>query len=39
MTIETKTTIEASDIVSVEFECSKCHSKTSWPLAVAKNPG
>src|SRR5579864_7613061 len=38
MAVETKTTIQLSDIVSVEFECQKCHSITTWPLAVAKQP-
>jgi hypothetical protein len=38
MTIETKTTIQPSDITTVEFECAECHSMISWPLAVAKNP-
>ena len=38
MTVETKTTIQASDIATVEFECAHCHSITSWPLDVSKNP-
>ena len=38
MTIETKTTIQASDVLTVDFECVQCHSITSWPLAVAKHP-
>ena len=38
MTVETKTTIELSDITTVEFECNKCHSITLWPLGVAKVP-
>jgi hypothetical protein len=38
MTVETKTTIQASDILTVEFECAHCHSINSWPLIVAKNP-
>ena len=38
MTIETKITIQPSDIITVEFECAKCHSITTWPLAVAKKP-
>jgi hypothetical protein len=38
MTVETKTTIQASDVVTLEFECAHCHSITSWPLTVAKNP-
>jgi hypothetical protein len=28
MTRETRTTIDVSDIVAIEFECSKCHSQT-----------
>jgi hypothetical protein len=38
VTVETKTTIEPSDVSTVEFECIHCHSITSWPLAIAKNP-
>jgi hypothetical protein len=38
MTIETKTTIQLSDITGIEFECKNCHSVTSWPIAVAHNP-
>jgi hypothetical protein len=38
MTVETKTTIQASDIATVEFECVQCHSVMSWPLAVASRP-
>jgi hypothetical protein len=38
MAVETKTTIQLSDIVRVEFECRKCHSITIWPLAVAQQP-
>jgi hypothetical protein len=38
MTVETKTTIQPSDISAIEFECLKCHTVTHWPLEVAKNP-
>jgi hypothetical protein len=38
MTVETKTTIELSDVTTVEFECNKCHSITLWPLEAAKVP-
>lgn len=38
MTVETKTTIELSDIDSVEFECKHCHSVSAWPLSVARRP-
>lgn len=38
MTIETKTTVELSDIKTVEFECRNCHSISLWPLDVAKSP-
>jgi len=38
MTIETKTTLQLSDIITVEFECAQCHAVTSWPLLVARNP-
>jgi hypothetical protein len=33
MTIETKTTIQLSDITTVEFECSNCGGIVSWPIA------
>jgi hypothetical protein len=38
MTVETKTTIQFSDIATIEFECNDCHSKMVWPLKIAKNP-
>ena len=38
MTIETKTTIQVNDVLTVEFECANCHAITSWPVTVAKNP-
>lgn len=38
MTIETKTTIQLSDIKAVEFECKNCHRVVSWPLDTARNP-
>ena len=36
MTVETKTTIQLSDIKTIEFECAKCHTVTSYPLELAK---
>jgi len=38
MTIETKTTIQLSDLINIEFECRACGATTSWPIGVAKNP-
>lgn len=38
MTIETKTTIQLSDIATVEFECKQCHSISAWPLKIATAP-
>lgn len=38
MTVETKTTIQLSDLTSIEFECKDCGATTSWPMPVAKNP-
>jgi len=38
MTIETKTTIQLSDLTTVEFECKNCRAIVSWPIDVAKNP-
>jgi hypothetical protein len=38
MTVEIKTTLQPSDVITVEFECAQCHSMTSWPLGVAKHP-
>jgi hypothetical protein len=37
MTIETRTTIEPSDISAIEFECMTCHVKTMFPLIKFKN--
>jgi hypothetical protein len=34
MTVETKTTIQLSDIKAVEFECKNCHRVVSWPIQV-----
>jgi hypothetical protein len=38
MTIETKTTIELSDIVTVEFECKNCHAIRAWPIDAFQQP-
>jgi hypothetical protein len=38
MTVETKTTVQLSDIASIEFECNNCHRIISTPLLAAKNP-
>lgn len=38
MTVETKTTIELSDVEAVEFECKNCHSVSKWPISIAKSP-
>ncbi len=38
MTIETRTTLELSDIRSVEFECANCHVKTTVPIDKFKQP-
>ena len=38
MTIETKTTIQLSDVKAVEFECRNCHRIYVYPLEVARNP-
>jgi hypothetical protein len=32
MTIETRTTVELSDIRHVEFECLTCHAKYVYPI-------
>jgi hypothetical protein len=32
MTTQVKKTIEATDIVAVEVECSGCHFRATWPL-------
>ena len=37
MTIETKTTLQLSDITAIEFECKSCHRIVSLPLP-AKSP-
>ena len=34
MTIEIRTTIEMKDVLSLEFECSKCHAKISFPVGT-----
>jgi hypothetical protein len=33
MTVETKTTIALGDITHAEFECGKCHVRTTRPLS------
>jgi len=38
MTIETKTTIQISDVKAIEFECKTCHRIVSLPIEVAKEP-
>ena len=38
MTVETRTTIEFSDIKSIEFECANCHTKTAVPIDKFKQP-
>lgn len=38
MTVETKTTIQLSDITTIEFECAKCHTVASYPLDVVQHP-
>jgi hypothetical protein len=38
MTIETKTTIQCSDIATIEFECKECHSRIIQPLKIAQKP-
>ena len=38
MTIETKMTIQLSDVKAIEFECNNCHRVVTLPLAVAKEP-
>ena len=34
MTRETRTTIEPSDFVAIEFECSECHHRIVRPMGV-----
>jgi hypothetical protein len=38
MTIETKTTLQLSDLKVIEFECKNCHRILSWPLENFKEP-
>ena len=38
MTVETKTTIELSDIKAIEFECKNCGRIVAWPIKAAKEP-
>lgn len=38
MTAETKTSIQLSDIQTVQFECKKCHTITEWPLSLGRPP-
>jgi hypothetical protein len=37
MTVETRTTIEPSDITAIEFECVKCHHRTVRSLKDWRN--
>ena len=37
MTIETRTTIEPSDISAIEFECTTCHARVAIPINKFKN--
>lgn len=38
MTIETRTTIQLSDVTAVEFKCKNCGRIISWPIEAAKVP-
>jgi hypothetical protein len=38
MTIETKTTIQLSDVTGIEFQCKNCGRIVSWPIQTAKTP-
>lgn len=38
MVIETKTTLELSDVMAIEFECEVCHTRTALSIANFKNP-
>jgi len=38
MTFETKTTMELTDIETVEFKCKKCSKVTSYPITAIKSP-
>ncbi len=38
MTIETKTTIQLSDVTAVEFTCKNCGRIITWPIGAAKVP-
>lgn len=38
MTIETRTSIELSDITALEFECKDCHTRIMFPVAGFKDP-
>lgn len=38
MTVETRTTIQLSDVATIEFECGECSRVVSIPLLAARNP-
>ena len=38
MTVETRTTIQLSDVTAVEFKCKSCGRVLSWPIEAAKVP-
>lgn len=38
MTIETKTTIQLSDVKAIEFWCKSCSRMVSYPIGSARNP-
>ncbi len=38
MMAETRTSIQLSDIQTVEFECKKCRTVTAWPLGLQRPP-
>jgi hypothetical protein len=38
MTIETRTTVQLSDIKAIEFECAKCHAKSIFQIGKFDNP-
>lgn len=38
MTVETKTTIQLSDVKAVEFQCRQCHRILPCPIEVTKEP-
>ena len=38
MTTETRTYVEASDLLAVEFECAHCSASTAIPMQVFREP-